>query len=427
MTTESLTSMLPADAQGYFNRGLDKLKAGNWKDALTDFTEAIKLRPDVAVGYRYRAYAHADGGNVPRAIADLDEAIRLKPDDVQTYYDRAQYFLRQKQYDEALIDCNKGLTIDGARADLIALRGRAHSARGASEPAEVDFTKAIAIDPEGATEYLVWRGDLYLECDNNDQAIDDYTEAISRRPDHAYAYNRRASAHWAKRDIENALADFTKAIELEPNGLWVRNGRGLVYADIGNHEAAIEDFNVAVSLNPNHGPTYEYRGESLCKLGRKPEALADFNEAIRLNPDSVRLYNRRAMFHYFSRDYVKAIRDHMEALKCEPNHAATLNYLGWVWSTAPDPNVRNGRRALECATRACELTEWQTPGFADTLAAAHAEVGQWSEAIKWAEKAVDLATDDRSRIEYASRIDLFEDKKPLRVTPEDPCRAIKQQ
>jgi serine/threonine-protein kinase len=418
MAANSPASALPPDAQTLFNRGLDRLKSGNWKDALSDFTEAIKLRPDVAVGYRFRAYAHADGGNVARAIADLDEAIRLNPDDSQSYYDRAQYFLRQKQYDEALRDCIKGLGTDGARADLIALRGRVHAARGASEPAEADFTKAIEIDPEGACDYLIWRGDLYLECDDNDKAIADFTEAINRKPENAYAYSRRASAHWAVRDTDAALADYAKAIQLDPEWPWVRNGRGLVYADRGEHEAAVADFNDAIRLNANHGPSYEYRGESLCKLGRKAEALADFNEAIRLNPDSARLHNRRAMFHYYNRDYGKAVRDHMEALKREPNLAATFNYLGWVYSTAPDQRVRNGRRALECATRACELTEWLSPGYLDTLAAAHAELGQWSDALKWVHKAVEVATDDDARDEYASRIDLFENRQPLRVTPE---------
>lgn len=419
MSTNVSPSYVPAEAQDFFNRGKERLKEGNWRDALSDFTEAIKLRPDVAVGYRFRAYAHADGGNVARAIADLDEAIRLKPDDTQSYYDRAQYFLRQKQYDHALTDCNKGLAIDGARADLIALRGRTHAARGASESAEIDFTRAIEIDPEGATDYYIWRGDLYMECDDNDKAIADFTEAMTRRANNSYACSRRASAYWAKRDIEAALADFTKAIEIDPEGLWLRNGRGLVYADRGDHELAVEDYTHAIRLNPAHGPSYEYRGESLCKLGKKPEALADFNEAIRLNPDSIRLYNRRAMFHYFNGDYSKAIRDHMEALKREPNHGVTFNYLAWIWSTAPDPKVRNGRRAIECATRACELTEWQSPGFVDTLAAAHAELGQWTEACKWAAKAVELAADDASHDEYAARLELYENRRPLRVTPQE--------
>jgi len=420
--TPSISSTLPPDAaQEFFNRGLNRLKSGDWKEALSDFTEAIKLRPDVAVGYRFRAYAHADGGNVARAIADLDEAIRLKPDETQSYYDRAQYFLRQKQYEEALRDCNKGLGLDGARADLIALRGKVHAERGASESAEADFTRAIELDPIGAVDYHVWRGDLFMECDDNDKAIDDFTEAINRKPDFAYAHSRRASAYWSKRDTEAALADFTRAIEIDPDWLWVRNGRGLVHADRGEHDAAVADYDEAMRLNSKHGPTFEYRGESYYKLGRKAEALADFNEAIRLNPDSPRLYNRRAMFHYYNRDYIKAIRDHTEALKRESNHSSTLNCLAWIWCTAPDPNIRNGRRALECATRACELTEWQTPGFVDTLAASYAELGQWTEAIKWANKAVDLATDEKAREEYSSRIDLFEKRQPLRVTPEASC------
>jgi serine/threonine-protein kinase len=74
---------------------------------------------------------------------------------------------------------------------------------------------------------------------------------------------------------------------------------------------------------------------------------------------------------------------------------------------------------LECATRACELSEWQTPGFLDTLAAAHAEVGNFSDAEKWAERAAELAEDEKSRRDYRGRADQYRDGEPLRVTPAD--------
>jgi serine/threonine-protein kinase len=161
------------------------------------------------------------------------------------------------------------------------------------------------------------------------------------------------------------------------------------------------------------------RVESLYRVGRRAEALADLDEAIKRNADCPRLFNRRAMLHYFDRAYSKALRDHTAALKCDPQNANTFNYLAWVWSTAPDPTVRNGRRALDCATRACELTEWQTPGFLDTLAAAHAEVGNFSDAERWAERAAGLAEDDKSRREYQARAEQYREKTPLRVTPSD--------
>src|SRR5207302_589419 len=87
--------------------------------------------------------------------------------------------------------------------------------------------------------------------------------------------------------------------------------------------------------------------------------------------------------------------DHMEALKRDPRSAATFNQLGWVWATCPDPDIRNGERARECATRACELTEWTEPGFLDTLAAACAECGEFDDAVKWQEKAVPPAAATR--------------------------------
>jgi serine/threonine-protein kinase len=405
----------PADAQVYFDRGLEKLQAGNWKDALADFDQAIRLRPDVSIGYRFRAYAHADAGNVARALSDLDQAIRLKPDDVQCYYDRGQHLFRQKQYDEALADCTKGLGLDGARADLLGLRGRIHAARGDSERAQADFAKAIEIDPEGAADYLTWRGDLLMELEQTERALADYNGAIARDPDNPHVYSQRARAHWALRSLDDALADFSKAIELDPDWIWVRNGRGLVLADRGDHEAAVAEFTEAIGIDPKSAASYEYRAMSLSKLDRHAEAVADLNEAIRLEPDEPRLLNRRAMVHYFNREYGKAVRDHVQALKLDPNDAATFNYLAWIWCTAPDPNVRNGRRALECATRACELTEFQNAGFLDTLACAHAEMGNFTEAVKWAGDAVELAADDTSREEYGDKITLFEARKPYRT------------
>lgn len=409
----------PATPEDFCSRGMDHLEKGNYRDAIDDFTQAIKLRPDIAAGYRFRAMAHAELGNVPRAIADLDQAIRLKPDDIQALLNRGTFFLRQKQYENALEDCNKGLAIDDARADLMALRGRVNEARGASELAAADFSKAIELDPDNAADYLVWRGDLRMKADDLLGAISDFDRALTIRPDNGYALSRRASAHWANQHLDAALQDFTHAVNLDPEWVWVRNGRGLVLHDLKRYDEALAEFDRALEIDLGHGPTYEYRFETLAKLGRKQDALQSLNEAIKRNPESPRLFNRRAMMHYFNKDFTMCLRDHTAALKCDPNNATTFNYLAWVWSTATDPTVRNGRRALECATRACELTEWQTAGYVDTLAAAHAELGNFSEAVKWAIRAEEIADDDKSRQEYAARAEQYRKRQPLRINPAD--------
>jgi tetratricopeptide (TPR) repeat protein len=410
------------EAQDYFNRGLDKLHSGQWQEALDEFSEAIKLRPDIAVGWRYRSYAFADAGNFLRAIADLDEAIRLNPDDVQSYYDRGQHLLRQRQYELALADCNKAIELEPARADVIALRGRVHAARGASEHAMADFGKAIELDPEGAKDYHTWRGDLYAEMEFYNEAIDDYNASLRSEPNQPAVLAQRAHCHWMLEDHDSALLDLNQAIELDPAYPWLRVRRGALHQDRKELDEALIDFGQAIEKNPKYVLAYEYRAEVRYKMGQRAEAMADLAEALKLQPDArqtLRILNRRAMWYYFNKEYTRAIKDHMDALKKEPNDAPTFNYLAWIWCTAPDPNVRNGRRALECATRANELTEFENPAFLDTLAAAHAELGNFSEALSWEGKALELAEDERAEDEYTKRMEQYENRQPLRVTPRE--------
>ena len=49
----------------------------------------------------------------------------------------------------------------------------------------------------------------------------------------------------------------------------------------------------------------------------------------------------------------------------------------------------------------------------DTLAAAHAEAGDFDSAIKWQVKAIDFGTDANQKAEYRTRLKLYRDKKPF--------------
>ena len=63
-------------------------------------------------------------------------------------------------------------------------------------------------------------------------------------------------------------------------------------------------------------------------------------------------------------------------------------------ATSPDEKLRDGPRALKFATKAAEATKYETPHILSTLAAAYAETGDFENAAKWSQKAVELSQKD---------------------------------
>ena len=80
--------------------------------------------------------------------------------------------------------------------------------------------------------------------------------------------------------------------------------------------------------------------------------------------------------------------------------------------TLPRAKQGDGKSAVEFATRACQLTQWKDPAYLDTLAAAHAESGDFDPAVKWQTKAIGLLTDRRETEDYRTRLKLYQEKKP---------------
>ncbi len=68
------------------------------------------------------------------------------------------------------------------------------------------------------------------------------------------------------------------------------------------------------------------------------------------------------------------------------------NNLAWLLATSSDASVRDGNRAIEVAEQSVQLSGGKDPNYLRTLAAAYAEVGQFSEAIATAEQAMQIAS-----------------------------------
>ncbi|MBX7167985.1 MAG: tetratricopeptide repeat protein [Pirellulales bacterium] len=212
-----------------------------------------------------------------------------------------------------------------------------------------------------------------------DEALKYFTGEIQRAPD-AWTYTCRGLAWYEKRQLDNALKDYSEAIRRDPKYAFAYNNRGVVW------EAK----------------------------GALDNALVDYSEAIRLDPQNPFAFNNRGVVREAKRDYARALRDYSDAIRLDPQYATPFNHRAWLQATCPEDAIRNGKEALADATKACELTGWKNADRIDTLAAAYAEAGDFANAVKWEEKALELVADETLKPELKARLALYREGQPFR-------------
>lgn len=107
---------------GYALRGKSYYQDKDYADALTDYTEAIKLRPDGTELYNSRGNIYFAQGQFDRAITDFTEAIALPSQygdrfHADVYINRAQAYEKLRDLAHAIDDYQRALVLDASRTD----------------------------------------------------------------------------------------------------------------------------------------------------------------------------------------------------------------------------------------------------------------------------------------------------------------------
>lgn len=129
--------------------------------------------------------------------------------------------------------------------------------------------------------------DALVDAGRYNEAVIEYSRAISLLPKNPRPYLGRGYAYEKLREYDKAIADYTKAVELAPTDPQVYFMRGLLYDLVGSPQQAIEDYSMSFRLNPSNADALYHRGLNKERLGDSQGALADFREAaLRGNADA---------------------------------------------------------------------------------------------------------------------------------------------
>lgn len=273
------------EAQGFLSRGEIKLRAGQHKEAIKDFTRAIELEPklapaDLATAYFNRGSARRITGDSAGWRADFLNVIELDP----TPRDAAAY-------------CHRGIAKDalgnstGATEDL-----KTAAALGDITAIKLLDNKGISNIPNAdaaEAKSFLSRGENNLRSGHNREAMEDFTRAIElehalSKTDLSTAYFNRGNARRLTGDNKGFIEDFKKAVNLDPTprDAMAYFYRGSAKSVIGDRRGAIADYTRAIELDPGYSDAYTRRGKVKELLGNKKGAQEDFKKAAKLDAKS---------------------------------------------------------------------------------------------------------------------------------------------
>ena len=101
-----------------FTKGLISQESKDYENAISHYTEAIKLNPKLARAYINRGAAYTDKDEFDLAISDYSEAIKCNPQLAIAYYNRIMCWLYLRNWQEAKSDLT---TTRDMGMDIIAL------------------------------------------------------------------------------------------------------------------------------------------------------------------------------------------------------------------------------------------------------------------------------------------------------------------
>ncbi len=277
------------------------------------------------------------------------------------------------------------------------------------------FEEALRLDSDHVPAYLNL-GLLFQKQGDWTAASRAYQQALRRNPTSTTAHISLGVVLQMTGDYAEASRHFWEAVRIEPNNANAHNNLGVALLNLKEFPEAIHHFQEALRLGPpevgicaNLGLAFEYQEQW-------DDAARCFREALALQPQAPE-HHRELAYSLYQRGRTEAARaEYAESLRLDPGWPATLSRTAWSLATNPDAKRRNGRRALRLARQIEQVTS-RSVATLDTLAAAHAENGEFTEAAALARQALAAAgTQAGQAAQIQARLRLYESKRPFRGT-----------
>lgn len=387
------------------------------------YHKVLKMDPNNMQAHWFLGSYARSNNDYEQAVYHLEEVARINPTG-RIYVEIANAYIVQSEFDKAIEAFEKSIEIDSSEANVESFVGLSTLLRQKSEDrkAEEVLLRGININPTEPS-IRVYLAEMYADLDDTVRATDQVREIRELESDQLPMVNRAGQIAYELNQFDLADSVFEYELSLAPESVLGNYFRGriavfqdrpteaksyfwklieiadtlpdgyinlgMLYMDEDSLDLAIDVLKEGVMLaTTGREEAQFYLGTALGRAERYDEVVAIAEPLVRKHPGEIR-------FMFMIGAALERIQNHDSAtvfferiLKIDPNHAQTLNYLGYMWA---DLGLKL-EKSLRMITKALEI-DGENPAYLDSYGWALYKLERYEEAETHIKKAIELMDD----------------------------------
>ncbi|OFX88334.1 MAG: hypothetical protein A2W99_07615 [Bacteroidetes bacterium GWF2_33_16] len=290
-----------------YNTGKDFAAAGNYQDAIAQFTKQIELKPEFTDAYIARAEAYEKTGNLTEAANDYKRATTFNDKNASYFYNAGRLNFELKEYNEAISMLSRATAIDKKHVNAFKLKLKSYVELKEYDKALKESDAVLALEQD--TKNFFMHAFIHEKLGNYNQAETFFRKSLEKSPNILEAHIALADVLYKAKKYDPSIESCNKALQIDSkstDALWIRSK---VYKEKIDYTKAIEDMSKIIFFLPDNEEAFYSRGVYNQEYNKYQDAINDFSKVISLNPKNALAYFNRAKSYEQITQYSNAIAD----------------------------------------------------------------------------------------------------------------------
>ncbi len=425
---KAIVEVHPGDIDILYNLARVQHDHGNYAESNRTYSRILDITgPDVTIFYyKYRNFSRL--GQTPDAIGQMEKILEIDPSNIAAIQTLGEMYIEEERYEEAIEFYRQGLEFRPGEPELVIAIADAYIVQGKwIETAEILMTlieddKIEESSKIEVTQYLIGRysrdpgnedlaeaatnlvesllenepdfgfahalaAEYYNMTDNEERLTKALLNTTRLMPENETAWRQLLQQLLINGDYDGVIEQGQEANDAIPDDAFIQFFVGNAYLMNDQHGLAIdwlERASDAPSRREFRSAIFGTLGDAYAAQKSWEDADASYEEALRLNADNDIVLNNYAYYLSTRSERLDEAKEMSQrSLEAEPQNAAYLDTLGWIYFKKGD--YENARTWIQASIDTGDASATVYEHMGDV----YEKLGEMDKAVEWWQKALE--------------------------------------